>query len=100
MEAVQRLEISGRGPQRAAAPDAAPVQRGELSGDVAEGPRHNKGEAAALLREHPEAVENLDRHFEQLKSAARQRLGSLYNEADYRMAAMRGEARLWNPQEQ
>jgi hypothetical protein len=30
-----------------------------------------------------QAVENLDRHFEQLKSAAHQRLGSLYNEADY-----------------
>jgi len=30
-----------------------------------------------------QAVENLDRHFEQLKAAARQRLGSLYNDADY-----------------
>lgn len=30
-----------------------------------------------------EAVTNLDRHYHQLKSAARQRLGSLYNEGDY-----------------
>ena len=30
-----------------------------------------------------EAVENLDRRFHELKSAARQRLGSLYNPADY-----------------
>jgi hypothetical protein len=30
-----------------------------------------------------EAVENLDRHFGSLKAAARQRLGTLYNEADY-----------------
>ena len=30
-----------------------------------------------------QTVENLDRHFETLKAAARQRLGSLYNDADY-----------------
>jgi hypothetical protein len=30
-----------------------------------------------------QAVENLDQHFESLKAAARQRLGSLYNQADY-----------------
>jgi hypothetical protein len=30
-----------------------------------------------------EAVAELDRHFDELKHAARQRLGSLYNEADY-----------------
>jgi hypothetical protein len=30
-----------------------------------------------------EAVENLDRHFHELKSAARLRLGSLYNSSDY-----------------
>jgi hypothetical protein len=30
-----------------------------------------------------EAVDNLDRHFASLKSAARERLGSLYNSADY-----------------
>jgi len=30
-----------------------------------------------------DAVDQLDRHFESLKSAARQRLGSLYSEADY-----------------
>jgi HAMP domain-containing protein len=29
------------------------------------------------------AVENLDRHFESLKAAARERLGSLYNPSDY-----------------
>lgn len=34
-------------------------------------------------RELAEAVVNLDRHFEQLKAAARDRLGSLYNPADY-----------------
>ena len=30
-----------------------------------------------------EAVENLDRHYHELKSAARQRLGSLFNAGDY-----------------
>ena len=30
-----------------------------------------------------EAVENLDRHFTELKTTARQRLGSLYNSGDY-----------------
>ena len=30
-----------------------------------------------------EAVENLDRHYSELKAAARQRLGSLYNPTDY-----------------
>jgi hypothetical protein len=30
-----------------------------------------------------EAVENLDRHYSDLKAMARQRLGSLYNSADY-----------------
>ena len=34
-------------------------------------------------QELAEAVTNLDRHFESLKTAARQRLGSLYNPADY-----------------
>ena len=36
-----------------------------------------------------DAVANLDRHFEQLKAAARERLGSLYNPADY-PATLRG----------
>jgi len=36
-----------------------------------------------LRRELSEAVLNLDRHFEQLKAAARSRLGRLYNPADY-----------------
>jgi hypothetical protein len=34
-------------------------------------------------QELTDAVENLDRHFDQLKSAARERLGSLFNPADY-----------------
>ena len=37
----------------------------------------------SLKQELDEAVEQLDRHYEQLKSAARNRLGSLYNPADY-----------------
>jgi hypothetical protein len=37
----------------------------------------------ALRQELLAAVENLDHHFESLKAAARQRLGSLYNEGDY-----------------
>ena len=44
-------------------------------------------EFAAQMREFQEelteAVENLDRHYTDLKAAARQRLGSLYNGADY-----------------
>jgi uncharacterized protein YukE len=36
-----------------------------------------------LKQELNEAVEQLDRHYEHLKSAARNRLGSLYNPADY-----------------
>jgi hypothetical protein len=36
-----------------------------------------------LKQELDEAVEELDRHYEQLKAAARNRLGSLYNAADY-----------------
>ena len=36
-----------------------------------------------LKQDLDEAVEQLDRHYEQLKSAARNRLGSLYNPADY-----------------
>ena len=36
-----------------------------------------------LKSELAEAVECLDRHYAELKRAARQRLGSLYNEADY-----------------
>jgi hypothetical protein len=36
-----------------------------------------------LKQELDEAVEQLDRHYEQLRSAARNRLGSLYNPADY-----------------
>jgi len=36
-----------------------------------------------LKAELAEAVEDLDRHFAELKRSARQRLGSLYNEADY-----------------
>ena len=39
------------------------------------------------MREHQthlaDAVEQLDRHFEAMKAVARDRLGSLYNEADY-----------------
>ena len=37
----------------------------------------------SFKQELDEAVEQLDRHYEQLKSAARNRLGSLYNPADY-----------------
>ena len=39
-----------------------------------------------------EAVENLDRHYHDLKATARQRLGSLYNSGDYpeSLAAMFG----------
>jgi hypothetical protein len=44
-------------------------------------------EFAAKMRDFQEdlaeAVENLDRHYHELKVAARQRLGSLYNSADY-----------------
>lgn len=44
-------------------------------------------EFAAKMREFQEelaeAVENLDRHYGELKAAARQRLGSLYNSGDY-----------------
>ena len=44
-------------------------------------------EFAAQMREFQEelaeAVENLDRHYSQLKAAARQRLGSLFNPGDY-----------------
>ena len=36
-----------------------------------------------LRQELDEAVANLDRHFSELKSAARRRLGRLYNAADY-----------------
>ena len=36
-----------------------------------------------LKAELAEAVESLDRHYAELKRTARQRLGSLYNEADY-----------------
>lgn len=36
-----------------------------------------------LKSELTEAVDELDRHFAMLKTAARRRLGSLYNEADY-----------------
>ena len=38
---------------------------------------------AEFQQELAEAVENLDRHFHELKSAARQRLGSLFNSGDY-----------------
>ena len=38
---------------------------------------------AQLREELDEAVEGLDRHYGELKVAARQRLGSLYNEQDY-----------------
>jgi hypothetical protein len=37
----------------------------------------------SLKQELDESVEQLDRHYEQLKSAARNRLGSLYNPTDY-----------------
>jgi hypothetical protein len=44
-------------------------------------------EFAAKMREFQEelseAVENLDRHYHELKTAARQRLGSLFNAGDY-----------------
>ena len=36
-----------------------------------------------LKAELEEAVEELDRHYDELKSAARERLGNLYNESDY-----------------
>jgi hypothetical protein len=36
-----------------------------------------------LKAELEEAVEELNRHYEELKSSARQRLGNLYNESDY-----------------
>jgi hypothetical protein len=36
-----------------------------------------------LRQELAESVTNLDRHFEQLKNAAREQLGSLFNAADY-----------------
>ena len=36
-----------------------------------------------LQEELADAVENLDRHYSELKSAARQRLGSLFNAGDY-----------------
>ncbi len=36
-----------------------------------------------LKAELQEAVEELDRHYEELKSTARERLGNLYNESDY-----------------
>ena len=50
--------------------------------------RQNKiDEFAAQMRqfqeELAEAVENLNRHFNELKATARQRLGSLFNPADY-----------------
>jgi hypothetical protein len=38
---------------------------------------------ADFKAELADAVSNLDRHFGELKSAARDRLGSLYNDADY-----------------
>ena len=38
---------------------------------------------ARLKAELEEAVEELNRHYEELKSAARERLGNLYNESDY-----------------
>jgi hypothetical protein len=38
---------------------------------------------SSLKTELEEAVEDLDRHFEELKSAARERLGNLYHEGDY-----------------
>jgi len=41
------------------------------------------GQLTELKEELEEAVWRLDEHFAELKSAARQRLGSLYNEADY-----------------
>ncbi len=44
---------------------------------------------AELREELRQAVDNLDTYFEQLKSAARDRLGSLYNDADY-PATLRG----------
>ncbi|HUE70091.1 MAG TPA: hypothetical protein VMP01_04310 [Pirellulaceae bacterium] len=37
----------------------------------------------SLRQELDEAVANLDRHFSELKAAARRRLGRLYNPADY-----------------
>ena len=38
---------------------------------------------ATLRAELAEAVEQLDRHYAELKSAARERLGSLFNAGDY-----------------
>ncbi len=36
-----------------------------------------------LKAELQEAVEELNRHYDELKAAARERLGNLYNESDY-----------------
>jgi len=41
------------------------------------------GKMREFQDELAEAVENLDRHYSELKAAARQRLGSLYNSSDY-----------------
>ena len=41
------------------------------------------GQMAQLREELDEAVEGLDRHYGELKVAARQRLGTLYSEQDY-----------------
>ena len=41
------------------------------------------GQMTQLREELDEAVEGLNRHYGELKVAARQRLGSLYNEQDY-----------------
>ena len=41
------------------------------------------GQMRSFQEELAEAVENLDRHYSDLKMTARQRLGSLYNAADY-----------------
>lgn len=43
-----------------------------------------------------EAVDKLDRHFDALKAAARERLGSLYNEADYPTALQGLFAMTWD----
>ena len=36
-----------------------------------------------LKAELQEAVEDLDRHYEELKAASQERLGNLYNASDY-----------------
>ena len=54
--------------------------------------RVRRARCAEFQEELAEAVENLDRHYSELKTAARQRLGSLYNAGDY-PESLRGTVR-------